>query len=74
MEMKAVMTGVRLPHTGTYAIRGRSNVFSEFISIELGQNDIFGTEYVVMEESSFIFAPAGEGALTSARKVTSFMK
>ena len=68
MEMKEVMTGVRLPHTGTYAIRGRSNVFSEFISTELGQNDIFGTEYVVMEESSFIFAPAGEGALASCKK------
>ena len=68
MEMKAVMTGVRLPHTGTYAIRRRSNVFSEFISTELGQNDIFGTEYVVMEESSFIFVPAGEGALTSCKK------
>lgn len=59
---------VRLPHTGTYAIRGRSNVFSVFISTELGQNDIFGTEYVVMDESSFIFAPACEGALTFWKK------
>ena len=40
----------------------------KFISTQLGQNDIFGTEYVVMGESSFIFAPAGEGALTSCKK------
>ena len=60
--------GVRLSHTGTYAIRGRSNVFSVFISREMEQNDIFGTEYVVMDESSFMFATAGEGALTSCKK------
>ena len=32
------------------------------------QNDIFGTEYVVMDESLFIFATAGEGALTSCKQ------
>jgi len=57
-----------LPHTGIYGIRGRSNVFSIFISSEMEQNDIFDTEYVVMDESSFIFATAGEGALTSCKK------
>jgi len=51
-----------------YAIRGRSNVFSIFISSEMEQNDICGTEYVVIDESSFIFATAGEGALTSCKK------
>ena len=59
---------VRLPHTGIYTISGRSNVFSIFISSEMEQNDIFGTEYVVMDESSFIFETAGEGALTSCKK------
>ena len=59
---------MRLPHTGIYAIRGRSSVFSIFISSEMEQNDIFGTEYVVIDESSFIFATAGEGALTSCKK------
>ena len=64
--MKAVMTCVF--HTLEYAIRGRSNVFSVFISSEMEQNDVFDTEYVVMDESSFIFATAGEGALTSSKK------
>ena len=59
---------VRLPHTGIYAIRGRSNIFSLFISSEMKHNDIFGTEYAVVDESSFIFARAGEGALTSCKK------
>jgi len=59
---------VRLPHAGIYAIRGRSNVFSVFISSEMEQNDVFGTEDVVMDESSFIFATAGEGTLTSCKK------
>jgi len=63
---------VRLPHTGIYAIRGRSNVFSVFISSEMEQNDIFGTEYVVMDESSFIFATADEGTLTSCKKTDIF--
>ena len=31
-------------------------------------NDIFGTEYAVVDESSFIFARAGEGAFTSCKK------
>ena len=59
---------VRLPHTETYAVRGRSNAFSVFISSEMEQNDILGTEYVVMDESSFIIAPAGEGAIKSCKK------
>ena len=59
---------VRLPHAGIYAIRGKSNMFSVFISSEMEKNDIFGTEHAVMDESSFIFARAGEGALTSCKK------
>jgi len=38
---------VRLPHSEIYTVRGRSNVFSMFLSSEIEQNDIVGTEYVV---------------------------
>ena len=59
---------IRQPHTGIYAIRSRSNFFSVFISNEREQNDIFGTEYVVMDESSSSFQTSGEGALTTCKK------
>ena len=54
----------RQPFTGIYAIRGRSNFFSVFISNEIEENDIFGTEYVVMAKEH----------LQLARKVTFFVK
>ena len=49
-------------HTGIYAIRSRSNFFAIFNSDKIEENYIFGTEYVVMDESSFIFKTTGEGA------------
>jgi len=36
------------------------------------QKDIFGTVYVVMDESSFIFETADKGALTSCKKTDIF--
>ena len=63
---------VRQPHTGIYAIRSRSNFFSVFISNEREENDIFGTEYVVMDESSSSFQTSGEGALTTCKKSDTF--
>ncbi|KAJ7384374.1 hypothetical protein OS493_022487 [Desmophyllum pertusum] len=59
----------QLPHSGIYAIRSRSNVFSMFISDTIEANDIFGTEYVVMDESSFIFETSGEGASSKKRNI-----
>ena len=58
---------IRQPHTGIYAIRSRSNFFSVFISNEIEENDIFATEYVVMDESSSSFKTSGEGALTTCK-------
>ena len=63
MEMEAIVTSVNHTLTGIYAIRSRSNFLSVFISNEIEENDIFGTEYhVVMDESSFSFKTSGEGA------------
>ncbi|KAJ7384367.1 hypothetical protein OS493_022480 [Desmophyllum pertusum] len=59
----------QLPHSGIYAIRSRSNVFSMFISDTIEANDIFGTEYVVMDESSFIFETSGKGASSKKRNI-----
>lgn len=47
-------------HTGTYAVRSKSNFFSVFVSSKIDANDIFGTEYVVIDESSFSFQTSGE--------------
>ena len=63
---------VRLPHTGIYAIRSRSNFSTVFISNEIEENDIFGTEYAVRDESSFLFTKSSEGALTSCKKSNIF--
>ena len=62
MEMEAIVTSVNHTLTGIYAIRSRSNFLSVFISNEIEENDIFGTEYVVMDESSFSYKTSGEGA------------
>ena len=51
------------PHTGIYAIRSKSNFFSVFISSKIDANDIVGTNYVIIDESSFIFQTSGEEAL-----------
>ena len=65
------MTFVR-DHTLEYiAIRSRSNFFSVFISNEIEENDIFGTEYVI-DESSFSFNTSGGGALTTCKKSNIF--
>ena len=66
MEMEAIVPSVNHTLTGIYAIRSRSNFLSVFISNEIiEENDIFGTEYVVMDESSFSIKTSGEGALTT---------
>ena len=66
------MTSVNHTLTVIYAIRSRFNFLSVFISNEIEENDVFGTEYVVMDESSFSFKTSGEGALTTCKKVTFF--
>ena len=63
---------MRVPHTGIYAIRERSNVFSVFILSEMEQNDIFGSEYVVKVHLSV--QQLAKEHLHLARKVTSFVK
>ena len=46
--------------------------FSVFISNEIEETDIFGTEYVVTYESSFSFKTSGEGTLTTCKKSNIF--
>ena len=67
------MTSVNHTLTGIYSIRSRSNFLSVFISNEIEENDIFGTEYVVMDESSFSFKTSGEMALTACKKSNIFL-
>lgn len=62
----------RLPHTGVYAIRSRSSFFSVFISDEIEEDAILGTEYDIMDESSFVFTKSGKGTLTSCKKINIF--
>ena len=42
--------------------------FAVFISDEIEENDLFDTEYVVMDESSFTFTASGKEASTSCMK------
>ena len=51
---------MRLPHTGVYSIKSRSSFFVVFISDEIEENDLFDTEYVVLDESSFTFTASGK--------------
>ena len=72
MKMEAIVTSVNHTLTGIDAIRSRSNFLSAFISNEIEENDIFGTESVVMDESSFSFKTSDEGALTTWKKSSIF--
>ena len=71
--MEAIVTSVNHTLTGIDAIRSRSNFLSVFISNEIEENDSFGTEYVVMDESSFSFKTSDEGALTTCKKSNIFL-
>ena len=72
MEMEAIVASVNHTLTGIYATRSRFNFLSVFISNEIEENDVFGTEYVVMDDSSFSFKTSGEGALTTCKKSNTF--
>ena len=72
MKMEAIVTSVNHTLTEIYAIRSRSNFLSVFISNEIEENDVFGTEYVVMDENSFSLRHLAKEHLLHARKVTFF--
>ena len=72
MEMQAIVTSLNHTLTGIYAIRSRPNFLYVFIANEIEENAIFGTEYVVMDKSSFPFTTSGEGALTTCKKSNIF--
>ena len=73
MKMGAIVTSVNHTLTGKYALRSRSNFLSVFISNKIEENDISGTEYVVLDESSFPFKTSGEGALTTCKESNIFL-
>ena len=62
MEIKSDHNTHQSPHTGIYAVRSKSNIFSVFTSSKIDTNDMFRTEYVVIDESSFTFETCGEEA------------
>ena len=71
MEMEAIVTSVN--HTLEYMPYEADPIFSPYsFQIEIEENDIFGTEYVVMDESSSCFKTSGEGALTTYKKSNIF--
>ena len=49
-------------YTEIYAIKCKSNFFSIFISLTIDANDFFGTKYVIIDISSFLFETSGEEA------------
>ena len=64
---------VPLPrHTGIYVIKCKSNFFSIFTSRTIDANDFYGTKYVIIDESSFLFETSSEEA--KCKKVTLFVK
>ena len=59
-------------YTGIYVIKCKSNFFSIFTSRTIDANDFFGTKYVIIDESSFLFETSSEEA--KCKKVTLFVK
>ena len=49
-------------YTEIYAIKCKSNFFSIFILRTIDANDFFGTKYVIIDESSFLFETSSEEA------------
>ena len=49
-------------YTEIYAIKCKSNFFSIFILCTIDANDFFGTKYVIIDESSFLFETSSEEA------------
>ena len=51
-----------LSYTGIYAIKCKSNFFCIFISRTIDANDFFGTKYVIIDKTSFLFETSSEEA------------
>ena len=49
-------------YTETYAIKCKSQFFSIFILRTIDPSDFFGTKYVIIDESSFLFETSSEEA------------
>ena len=49
-------------YTEIYVIKCKSDFFSIFISRTIDANDFFGTKYVIMDKSSFLFETSSEEA------------
>jgi len=65
---------MHLPQTRIYAIRGRSNVFSIFISNKTEQNDIFALNMLSWMKVHLSSQQLAKEHFFLARKVTSFVK
>ena len=49
-------------YTGVYAIKCKSNFFCIFISRTIDANDFFGTKYVIIDKTSFLFETSSKEA------------
>ena len=54
-------------YTEIYAIKCKSNFFSIFVLRTIDANDFFGTKYVIIDESSFLFETSTEKAKCKKR-------